>query len=221
MSEDTNVVPTSYSFQDYDAKHAPTASDGNRIAKCLYRSDNKEARTNSYVEVPSFTEAEVTDQLVVLMPHLITYLETVQDGIIKGYHTSSYTEVFESAIKLNAVIDKLESAGEGRLNKEQVFSWFDETMKDSLTVAFADKMGLSDEPSEAEEERLTAIVDAYRTKLGALAGGKSRFMPEECVRLQQAIDVAEADETPLGARFMQRLEKMQEPEQADELLISL
>lgn len=211
--------PASYSFVEYDSAHAPVPSTGNRVSKCLYRSDSKEGHANSYIELLALTEADITEHLTVLMPHFVSYCESVQDDIIKALHKSKFTAVDASSISMDAVIDKLESAGEGRLNKDQVFSWFDAEMADTLLVAFADKLGVTDTPTEAEQEKLDLILATYRTKYGALAGGKSKFMPEEAEKLQQAIVVAEADQSSLGARFVARLVKMQEPE--EDLLLSL
>jgi len=216
---DTAPAATAYAFAAYDAQHSPAPATGNRISKCLYRSDSKEALANSYIELPELAEAEVQEQLTVLMPHLISYLETVQDSIVKASHKSGYDAVQASAVALPAIIDKLESTGEGRLNKEAVFAWFDSSMADMLMVAFADKMGISDQPTEAEEERLSATLNVYRVKYGALAGGKSVYMPEEAEKLVKAIEVAGAADTSLGARFVARLNKMQEPE--EDLLLSL
>lgn len=218
-NEENSAVPTTYSFQAYDSGTPAVPATGNRIAKCLYRSDSKDGLANSYIELPELSEDSIKEQMTVLLPHVVTYLESVQDEIVKTAHKGKYEAVQVEAVSLESIITRLESAGEGRLNKEQVFAWFDESLKDMLIVAFADKLGLSDEPSEEEAAKLDVIVDTYRIKYGALAGGKSRFMPEEAEKLKAAIEVAEAADTSLGVRFIARLNKMQEPEK--DLLLSL
>lgn len=211
MNTQTNEA-ISFPFSAYDSKNAPTEEENNRLSKCLYRADSKENYENAYVRIPLISEAEVTEQIDVLMPHIISYLEGVQDDIIKSHHKSGYTSVLATAIELSAIIDKLDSTDQGRLNKEKVFQWFDTSVKDMLVVAFADKLGISDNPSTEDEDKLNSIVSVYRTKFGALAGGKSVFVPSEAEKLQAAITATGADSTALGTRFLARLEKMKTPE---------
>ena len=206
-----NDAAYSYNFADYIATAAPTVTADHRLSKCQYRGDNAEKLTSSYIQVPVFTDAEIEEQMPVLMPHLVSYLEDKQDSLVKVAHKAGFSGVDSSTIDLAAVIDLLEATGQGRLNKELIFKWFDADMSDSLTVAFADKLGISENPTAEDEARVAGVIASYRVKFGALAGGKSTFVPEEAERLQRALEVTEAISTVLGARFNTRLEAMKKP----------
>lgn len=200
-----------YTFESYNSAAPVTPAAGMRLSKVLYRSDNAEAKENSYISIPVISDAEVTEQMTVLLPHLVSYLQDQQDSIVKKAHTGGFSSVTLDQICLTAVIDLLESTGQGRLNKEVIFAWYDADVADALMVAFADKLGLSDTPTDEESEKVAVIVATYRKNFGALAGGRSMFMPDTASAMQRALEVTGANHTALGARFVKRLEDMINP----------
>jgi hypothetical protein len=217
----TDALVTAYQFKQYDPKAVPENGAGLRFSKCQYREDKKAgtaAKDSACIEIPEMTEVEVTDNITVLMPHILGLLEDTQDAIVKEHHKGSYSEVLASSIDIAAVIDRLDATGEGRLNKEKVFQWFDTDVKDMLMLAFAEKLGISDTPTTEELVRLATTLEVYKVKYGALAGANSHFMPEECDKLIKAITVASAESSVIGTRFIRRLEKMKAPKEAAEML---
>ncbi|MCP5010486.1 MAG: hypothetical protein GY942_10940, partial [Aestuariibacter sp.] len=201
-------------FEGYDSKAVPTAETGTRISKVLYKAagEGKEASgTNSFLRAPVVTAEQVTEHLVVLTPHIVEYLHTVQDTLVKTAHKDGRDSLETSELDIAAIITKLESTGQGRLNKEAIFNWYDAEVADSLIVAFADKFGISDQPTEEEAAKLEVLNSNYRVKFGALAGGKSTFVPEQAEAMQKALETTGAIETVLGARFNTRLEGMKTP----------
>lgn len=219
---DTAPAATTAPFQIYDAKLAPQDSTTKRVAKCLYRAPEKGApvlHTNSYVMVPMLDDKDIVDNIDVLMPHIAGYLCKVQDDIIKAAHKAGATEIAYTACSLAAIIDKLEESGQGKLNKEQVFAWFDSLMADKLMMLFGEKLGITAASTEAEIVKLDAILGAYKAQYGALAGGNSTFHNEAAQKLLDAIVACNAQDSRIGARFVARLGDMLKP--AEDLLLGL
>jgi hypothetical protein len=199
----------------YDPKLGVQASEGKRIVKCLYKAPKKGEKApheNVYGEVPLLSDGEIRENMEVLLPHFRGFLESVQDGLVKEYHKQGKLEIPCKDVDLSAIIAKLEEETQGRLNKEAVFAWFDANVADALLVALANKLGVGDVPTDEQATKLETVLGAYRTKFGALAGGKSVFMKEEAERLLRALDVAQASD-PLAQRFRARLEAMTKPQE--------
>lgn len=207
---------TSYNFKPYDPANPIAPATGNRLSKCLYRADDKgEKKEAACIELPELAESEVQESMVALLPHVIEWLHGIQDGIVKDHHKGGYTAVEDSALEVSALIDTLEAAGEGKLNRDKVFTWFDSEVHDLLAVALADKMGLPDEPTDEQAAKLQEVVTVYRTRFGALAGGRSTFVPDEAEKLKRALEVTETDSTVIGTRMARRLDKMINPPTAE------
>ena len=207
---------TSVAFAAYDATNVPAVLAGMRLSKCQYKKDKETGvlpHVNSVVIIPEVLEADInSDQWTTLMPHVLAMLEATQDKLIKECHMSGVASVPFDTISITGILDKLESEGEGRLNKEKIFSWFDADVRELLVVAFGDKLGITDEPTEAEQAQLDKTVGIYRDRFGALAGANSSFIPSECDKLINALVVTENDKSVLGSRFITRLDAMKNKE---------
>lgn len=216
----TPAAPASIFFEEYDAKNTPTENEGEAIAKVMYRTEKGEAeKQNYFLRAPAITDAAITEQLTVLMPHIEGMVAKVQEELVKGAHKEGRTSMMGEELGLAAVITKLEATGTGRLNKEKILSWFDSNMADLLTVAFAEKLGVTEEASEEEIARLETITQHYRNNFGALASPKSHFVEDTCEAMSKALEATGADSTVIGARFVIRLEAMSK--QVDEVLLAL
>lgn len=199
-------------FEAYDPKAVPSAADGEVIAKVLYKTvEGKEpAGSNSFLRAPEITKGDIEAQADVLLPYIQNYLHSVQEDIVKAAHKIGRTSMERAELDISAVITKLENQGQGRLNKEAVFKWYDKEVATDLQVLFAQQLGLTENSSEAELEKLEVLNTNYRVKFGALAG-KSHFMPEQATKLQDVLAATGAIDTVLGARFNIRLETMKKP----------
>ncbi len=209
-STENTATPAAYTFAAYDSKNPTSPATGNRLSKVQFRGEQAKKHEPVFIEVAEISEETVTENMVVLMPHLMNLVTATQDTIIREHHIAGYLEVQADAISFDAIVDKLESTGEGKLNKDKIFAWFDADVKDKITVAFANKWGLSDQPSEQEEKKLNELVNTYRTNYGALAGASSTFMPDTCNGMIKALEVTETHETSIGKRFVARLGKIRD-----------
>lgn len=203
-------------FNAYDPK-SPVQSEEFRVAKVMYKG-KKDPETGKMVEpelanscmlVDPIAALEVEENISALTPHIISYLEGVQDEIIKEAHKSGVEELAVSDISISAIIGKLESsASSGRLNAEEINRWFDATMAEQLIVRIADSMGVGEVPSEAEESKISLITETYRKLYSKLASGKTFYQEEQATKLMVAIDKTGADSSLIGSKFTMRLEKM-------------
>lgn len=211
------VISNEIRFGAYDPK-SPVASEEFRVAKCMYKG-KKDPETGKLVEaehknscalVPFITSGEITKAMEALTPHFITYLEGVQDEIVKKLHISGVDKFTSNSISIGSILSHLEAVSStgNRLNAIAIGEWFDTSMADELAVAVANKMGVSDSPSDAEIEKIQLITSTYRTKLGKLASGKTFFNEDEAERIQKAIRMCKADSSVIGKRFDVRLQKM-------------
>ena len=213
-------------FRPYDSQLGEQPSiAGYRNVKCLYKTNaktGKVAADNSQIRIDdSITQEAVAAKLGELMPHLITYLQGEEDKIVKKLHLQGMTLLSPKQYGLDSVIAALEAAGTGhRLNKEQIEQWFDAEMLEPLMVAFADKMGVSEQPTEAEEKKLETVLQVYRSKFGSLASGKTHYREEEVDMLLKSMEVTGAESSLLGGKFVARLTGMK-AKSDDNLLLAL
>ena len=222
-----NTENNLHTFKPYDSQLAIPVPDGQRLVKCLYKTNlktGKIAGENSYILVPEkhLDEDVVVENVAILAPYISAYLQSVEDGIIKEHHKNGGKGFSDTFLSLAKILESLDAAGQGsRLNKEKIENWFGSEMMDKLMVAFADKMGVDLlQPTDAEIEKLAQVTGVYKAKFASLASGKTCYKKEEAELLQKALEVTEVLDTPLGARFNIRLEAMKSVTSND-LLMSL
>lgn len=217
-------------FKAYDSQLSIAEVKHTRIVKCLYKA-TKDSKTgelvesknaNSYVRIPTkhLTEEHIIAEIKNLAPHVLTWLQSLEDGMIKDAHKAGQLKIYPQTLSLGKLIEKLEEENtSARLTKEKIEAWFDEVILEVLSVKFADKMGLNESSSDEELNKLEAILNAYKAKFSSLAGGKTFIKEADCLAMIGVIKNCEADETALGSRFIARLEGMNKKE--EDLLLAL
>lgn len=210
-----STISNIHSIVAFDSKSSK-AYENQRLAKVIYKTSRTTGVKEKNSVCVSVPKLELTDEEALMFkPYLIQYLEGVQDSIIRAKYEEGKTSIHSSDISSHAMLDWLEEDSKGgRLTKEYITGWFNNSLADSLTVAIADKLGVSDTPSEMETKKIEQMVNVYRDKFASLAGGKTSFAVDIATKLQKALEFAEADDV-LAARFNARLEKMKEQNSAD------
>lgn len=212
------------SFRPYDSQLGEQpALAGYRNVKCLYKVNKQTGRAagdNSQIRVEdNITEEVIVERIAELAPYLVGFLQGEQDKIVKKLHLAGMTLLSPNQYSLDEVIAALEASGVSqRVNKEMIEAWFVDTMYESLLVAFADKMGVTEHPTEEQQLKLDTVIGVYKAKFGSLASGKTHYRVEEADMLLKAIEVTGAETTSLGKRFVARLTKMKETTGNDLLL---
>lgn len=201
----------SHSILPFDAKTSRSL-DGQRLAKVWYKTprDGTAKKASVCVSIPVLKEIP-DSALPALMPHLLGLVHGVQDAIIRERYEAGAQFITDSDISVAACIEFLNAEATGnRLTKESIEAWFTEKLADSLTVAFADRLGMSDTPSEAEVKKLELHVRSYKEKFAGLAGGRTSYAPEIAGKLLAVLDLVEDTGDMLTDRFRTRLQKMKE-----------
>lgn len=215
--KDTNT------FRPYVAQLGVPTIAGYRTVKCLYKTPkgkDKAEFENSYIRVRDYiTEQAVADNIAAFAPYFVAYLQEQENLIIKDMHKAGKAGVQDSELSLQVILAYLESnVTATRLNGDAIAAWFLDEMHENLAIAFAEKMGIEEEPTAAQLEKLTAILATYEAKYKSLASGKTVYRKEEAEILQKALEVTGADKTVLGQRFHARLESMKSATASDLLL---
>lgn len=204
-----------HSVVTYDGKNKPFT--GQRLSKVTWKTNNDKnspyyniKRESKCVSLPMVAVADITANLTALSPHLVAYLHGVQDKMVREMLDSqnNCVSIGTNDISIPAILEYLESSDEsGRLTKESVGMWFDSTVSESLAMLLSEKLGISDTPTDAQSNKVLEVVSAFKTKIAALAGGKTSYEPKVCKSLINALAVAPSDDA-LVVRFSARLNKM-------------
>jgi hypothetical protein len=225
-------------FKPYDSQLTIADIAGLRTVKVLYRfkDESKRDKVNSYVRIPNrhLSESSILARIDDLMPFVTSYLESIEDGMIKELHSKGQLNIYPESLSLDKILEVLESTtNNGRLTKELIGNWFDEVLSDSLTTAFATKLGLDlaeeslaiaidsgDEETLRKIARIEQVVAMYKDKLESLASPKVSFKEEDQAALLGMFNkIPDVLENSVGRRLHSRISNMANKE--DELLLSL
>lgn len=217
-----SIISTAHTTFNYDSKKS-VALEGQRLAKVLFKTTaNVTAPMASQaVSVPFLKDEVVAENLLALTPHILCMLEDAQNEIIRAklLETGGSCTVHDSEITAQCCIAYLNEAAKGnRLSKESIAAWFTQNVADVLSIAIADKLGMSDIPSDAEVKKLNKIVSDYSEKFQALAGSKTVYSPEIAQKLVRALEVSGCEDR-LAQQFTVKLKGMKEQIAADLLAL--
>jgi hypothetical protein len=221
------IDQANHSVVKYDPKTSKPFT-GQRLAKVTYKTINDKdnpmygiKRDSQCVSIPMIAVGDIRNNLTALEPHVIEYLQSVQDKIIREKIDAGSKSISTEEISVASMIEWLESNNEsGRLTKESVGKWFDESIGEMLAVVLADKLGVSSTPSDKESAQIMAVVGTFKDKVSSLAGGKTSYEPKMCDSLIKCLELAPAGDA-LASRFMVRLNKMKEDASKNVDLIDL
>jgi len=184
---------------------------GQRLAVVNYRTDKVTGikKDSVCVSLPTISAEEITANLNSLLPAITVYLNKVQDDMVRAIAESGSKFVKTNEVDITAIIASLadsDSSG-NRLTKESIGNWFDANISETLMVTLADKLGLSDDASDEDLAKVSAITNEYKEKISALAGGKTSYTPKIAESLKKCVALAGSDDL-LASKFMVKLDKM-------------
>jgi hypothetical protein len=224
-----SIIDTAaHSVVTYDAKTSKPFT-GQRLAKVTYKTVTDKnsdlygiKRESKCVSIPLIKPDDVVTNINALAPYMVEYLHSVQDKIIRERVDANAAHITQEEISIASIIEYLDTNNEsGRLTKESVANWFNENIADNLAVTLADKLGVGENPSDTDSNKIIAVVEAFKGKISSLAGGKTAYEPKICTSLINALQLAPAGDV-LATRFTARLQKMiNEHKSDDELLACL
>lgn len=185
---------------------------GNRLSVVSYKvREGGEKKESKCVSIPELRSDDVMNRFEDLVPHVTEYLKSVQDKIVRGLIDSGSDMIATSDVSIDACIEYLTASSEcgGRLTKVALETWFTQELEEKLTVRLADRLGVSDTPTSGDMDKISGILASYRSKITALAGGKTSYSPKIATSLIAAIELIDVD-GGIAARLHEKLVRMRD-----------
>lgn len=208
----------------YDsAKTKPEA--GHELVKVTYRPPvltaeekaagvTKERSPNVCINSPLFSADQIAQVLAtpiataLVTKALISERESMLRDLIEAAGLKAGADIDSDLFSFDKVLASLSAtATSGRMTKVEYEAWFDSSISDSLFVAIADKLGITEAATDAETAKVTATLAYYKDKLAAMAGGKTAYDKKTCEALLRALEYA-SDTDVIASRLKERLTAM-------------
>lgn len=162
------------------------------------------------VSLPHLKLSEM--DLELLKPHFVGFCESVQDKIVKSLIEAGKTEVSDLEISIYAIKEFLEKESvSSRLSSESIKSWFSTDLEEILTVSLADKLGISNTPTENETLKLNQLINVAKEKLATLSSPKVTFSEVHQNKLTEILNLA--PESFMQEKLLSRISNMKIKEQ--------
>lgn len=126
------------------------------------------------------------------------------------------SELTPSAI---ALWHNTNNSGGGRLSGEAIGEWFDSDLADPLLVALANKMSLSDTPTEKETAALDRAISEHRIRYCKLAGPQTNYKPPVAEALLRALKLSPV--TTTSEKLAKKLTTFLAPKDEDDAFSGL
>lgn len=212
-----SMIDTRHNVVPFDAKTSKAFGD-NRLAKVGYKSSktNPAKFPSVCASIPvlsNWTEQESNS----LRPYIVQMVQDTQDKIIRSLYESSdgtLTSVSDADICMAQVIGYLQSESAGdRLTKDRIVAWFDESLRDNLTVVICEKLGTDN----LDDVRVIQHLAGYRGLFGSLSKDSGAMNDTQIRALRKALEITAADDDT-SKRLDSKLESMMNRPKMEELL---
>lgn len=217
-----STISDRHTIVPFDAKKSK-ALDGQRLAKVIYKFTAAMAKKGFTKKQSLCASIPVVSQLDAVTvnamnPYIVSLYQDAQDGIIKELAGKGRTDVSNEEIGKEQVLQFLADQAAGtRMSTEETLSWYDTNIAELLTVAFAEAMGVTAEPTPEQTSEVAAAIGMYREKFGKMAGGKTKYPPIMAAKMLKALEVAaDLENDDIAMKFQTRLVAMKNaPQGAD------
>ena len=165
---------------------------GYRTVPVTFKTDKttKVKRDSMAASLPVLTRDSIVSNATMLSECVKAWCEEVQDKIVREAVLAGKTAVSSEDISLEAIAAFMrESMTSGRLSGEMLTDWFTEQMEPILTLTLATKLGIGEDSAPELHAKLEAMVTVYKTKLVALASGRTKYDKPEALQLIKAFEV--------------------------------
>jgi len=196
------------------------AFESQRLAKVGYKSTAKNPAkfASIAVSVPTLDVADWTqEQMDRLAPHINAMAWKAQDDVIRNlYETSegNLTSVSDDDISPAQILAYLDAEQTGdRLTKEKIVKWFDESLRDNLTVIICEKLQIQD----TNDSRVAQHLAGYRGLFGSLSKDSGALQETQIRGLRKALEVTATDDE-IGSKLATKLDGMLNRPKMEELL---
>lgn len=155
-----------------------SVSSGHRWCKLIKKGENSKLAHSLAVEIPMLTGASLAAALNYpsISEYLLSSLEQLQAGYIKsraeiGATGIQYSELSMDKLAEFAAQDNA-SNGIGQISEERIKHWFDAELRDLWIVALANKLGIAEDATQDDVNRLEQIANQTRDNLAKLSSKK-------------------------------------------------
>lgn len=164
------------------------------------------------VEVPEFTAASVSEAIAKypqLVDEFISTLYSAQREIIitlaaAGTRTLQYSDITLDKVAAS-IVPKVRAA---KLSKDAIVSWYAGDVADVMAVSIAGRLGLGDNPTDADMGRIQQVSNQVRDNLALLAAPAHKYDTRVRDSLNWALDsiiASELDASGMVERLKVRL----------------
>lgn len=201
-----------------DSAKAATAADRLVVIRFKEKKGSTTPKSPSYcVSIPVL---EVTTNDELLNKAATAAIQELQDSIIRERveafleDTSIRKEINEleiNAIAISTFYDRV--ATSGRLSKELLSSWFDETLAEELALAL-----LVAVPSlQSDEAQLSAVLKSHKDHICNLASPRANMPQKLATQLRKAVLLAKEEEGKIKPTLLSKLDAFINPPKVTEL----
>ena len=167
-----------------------------RLARIIRKASAKDSNgmESQGVMVPAVVADAAWLQSDTIRAYMEQCIADVQDKIVRKVTDSGRNIITDVDINMDAVASYLEATDDniGRLSRDKIGQWFDAEALDTLTLAFANKMGVGNEPTAEQVTKLEQVTRQYRDCFGMLAGKSPSVAPKVGENLLKALDMIPA-----------------------------
>ena len=155
------------------------------------------------------------EQINELMPHIVSMLESVQDGILRARYEASQGSldtITDDDLSVEQCIAFLNAKAAGnRITGDSVRAWFNATMAETMLVFIAEKLKFNELTPEVVKT-CEPHVNGYRELFAVLGAGKTVLPENQLKQLQFALGLISSDD-PMAQRLMDRITAMRQPKE--------
>lgn len=205
-----SVISNVHNFASYESKGAQKskALADQRLLVVRFKTGKDGSKRESVCASVPQIGTLTPEQLELLTPHIREWLCSVQDEIGRELVLADADHVTTEQISPEAISAYLSQVAAGsRMTGESIVAWFTSELQDVLTVAFADKLGVGDTPTDEQVKTLERMCNVYRDKFASMAGGRTSFDPSTIGKLQRALELTDTTDG-IGKRLSDKLDAM-------------
>lgn len=127
--------------------------------------------------------------------------EDMQDSVIRSIIVDAIEskkeliQIHDDQISFEAVAKfAAENAASGKLTKDGIEGWFDDSLADPLTLALANKMQIPDNATPEQNKKIADAVTSYKSVFLSLAAPKAGLSPKIAQQLKTVVELCEDKE---------------------------
>jgi hypothetical protein len=163
-------------FVPMDSNKNKSPANGNRYCRLIKKGENSKLAASVAVEIPNSTGLPDVSKHHAVNAYLLSAYHQLQNEAVKALAISGALTVPFSVLSLDnleSVATALnESAGIGHISEERIKAWFDADARDMMLVYISDRLGFSDNISDADLLKCNQVANQLRDNLAKLSAKK-------------------------------------------------